>query len=239
VLRAAAASALAIAAAGCGRVGYAQLFDAGRGELDAPVELDAGPRDGPMGDVGPVGPPIAMLRDDFEDGTSAPLWTTFAAPGTVVTETAGAVVMVPAAGEADAYSGYLAAQVYDLRGGAYFATIVEAPSASPNVSCYLRLEGAGAQISLTLVSGELRFEAGGVVRGSVPFDAPTHRAWRIEEAAGMLSFETSADTRSWTTHLTIPVPFAVTQVRPSIGAGTSGIEAVPGRCRVDDVNISR
>jgi len=72
---------------------------------------------------------------------------------------------------------------------------------------------------------------------SVPFDAVNHHYWRMSEAGGAVSWQTSPDGTAWTTLATQASPFPLDDVSIVLGAGAVGANASPGTATFDSYDM--
>jgi hypothetical protein len=74
----------------------------------------------------------------------------------------------------------------------------------------------------------------------IPFNAVTHRYWRIRHDAGTntIKFETSPDVTNWTTRKTVNVGFSLTALKFNLYAGAWGTgNSNPGAAKYDNFQL--
>lgn len=213
------------------------LAACGRGNFDALVDATSTTADVAIDTSQPVAV-IGDLTDDFGDGALGSFWDTYTgtSPGTSsFAETGGALVVTLGDTVADTYAGYVTAVGYDTRGRAAVVHVLETSSVM-GANCYLSLVAtAGTQaygmVATTTVVQAMQDD---IAFYEEPFVLAQRSWWRIREAAGTLSFETSPDGRTWTAFATLPSPSYVGDVKPNLGGGNYQVVTSPGQCRFDD-----
>jgi hypothetical protein len=224
--------AVVAALAGCGfRHGVAASGDGG----------DAAVHDGPgtEGDanltVGRCATPGA-IRDNFDDGQVAALWTVDTNGGTV-NETGGRLAVTPTASP---FSGYISRHYIDLTNAAIEVEVPTMVNTSSNALAELFAElDTNHFVAITQRNGQLTADlgnGGAHTTHSVPYDPVAHRFWRIAEASGMVSFETSPDGLAWTQLEAAPTPPFATTLRIDLGAYVASGSGPYGTVEFDNLD---
>ena len=219
----------------------------GRGDpdrLDAGLRADAAaPDDGATPDgAGPIAGCglLSLLQDDFADGVAGAQWAPWSDSGASVDESGGVLAVHFSAGNDGIAAGYRSSSLYDLRGGALEATVLQVGGryTAIKVGSY---DGGHAQLLVDVGTATIAAETYGVPgagrHAASDYDPIQHRHWRIREDAGTLYWETSPDRVSWNELWSEPLPFAGEDVYGAVWAH----QELPGSASVaifDDVNGS-
>jgi hypothetical protein len=186
--------------------------------------------------------PVSTLRDDFEDGARDARWGRTVA-GTVGTQEDGRLSFTLPPGNDGADARYQTARAFDLRGDAVSIRL-DSTTTTSGVMAELRLgHGDGNAIAIRIEDDELlllqQLDGGGddaVLK--LPFDADTHRHWRIRDEAGRLSWETSSDGLAWSIQASrAPSPGFVNAVDVQIAAATTEMLDDVQVIAFDDLNL--
>jgi hypothetical protein len=227
-------------------VGAGTELGAAPGELRIARFNGGGP---PVGQVCPV----RRLNDDFEDGVEAIAWSRSWQFGqSVKLEAGGTAIFLPRGGSC----AYRTSGTYDMTGQAVTIQVTEMLHSAADATAFFRVQrDASHWLDLAVTQGWLRAEkmvAGEtIVLAEVGYDPldrlrwreegardpPPHGWWRLREADGVVSWETSPDGMVWQTHHAEPVPFSLTEVDISFGATNLADEDV-GRVRFDNYNLA-
>lgn len=178
----------------------------------------------PDGDKSQPWCPISTISDEFEDGVIAPRWAdSWTETGCELAETGGEATIL-FDGTPNAWCGYETAPVYDACDGELTLAITS-PLDVPDADMSLILSFPGEDIALSIEywDGMLRlFERVGgdtPMSVSLSYNQAQHRWWKIRESAGTLSWETSPNGSSWTSHATRPTDFDCGTAYVTIAAG--------------------
>jgi hypothetical protein len=177
---------------------------------------------------------ISLLRDDFATAGDGPFFDLFNGTGIAVNESVGRLVIDLSMTASDVYGGYESTYLYDLHEGELVAQVVE----------------TSADATILEVRGHMGTSAQLVVQGTQIyagiFPSPgtiMQRAWqsnerylRISENNGDMVWWTSTNGTAWTEFHRRALPFDVSHVQGSVGAG--GMVAALSRSSWEEVNPS-
>ena len=185
--------------------------------------------------------PSQDLHDAF-DGTGNVSWTHLAANGTV----AGGALTMPTT---SSYPIVESLTPIDLQGQSATARLAATPNtAAASTQAFFQIYQPGIPQNYlgwmwtanNTLTAELSVAGTISTPGSVTYAANTQ--WlRIAENAGTVSWQTSTDGTTWTTHATTPVssiPFPITTMTYKLGTGHWRPESSPGNAVWDDVTIT-
>ena len=192
--------------------------DGGTGQvLDGSV--DAGPDAGPIytGKCGSTG----AIRDNFDDGAVDDEWR---AAGMEV-EANGVLSVTPNSNQN--FSGYLSKHRVDLTGTNVEVEVPQMLDTASNATAALYLVAdPNHYVAITQLHGKLNAEwadGGGPTDISTTYDPVSLKWWRISEASGQVTFETSPDGATYTTLSTITTPSWVNDVVIGLGGYSDGV----------------
>jgi hypothetical protein len=186
----------------------------------------------------------ATLTDNFDDNSlNTGLWTAYADAGTSLAETNQRLELTLRA-NGNGYVGIFAATQYDLTGSYVLVECPDRGSGGSGQTSSLELDfdasnslkvlcdGTGIMAQVILAGVNNSF-------GIVTYSAVTHRWWRIREAGGTVSFETSPTGApgSWAALYSRANPFAMTALLPKLFGGTYASIATPGVPKFDNFNV--
>ena len=205
---------------------------------------DAGMPDGGDARVSPDGGPTpcgVRFTDDFDDPAQDPFWepNSFQADAGGVSETNGEL-LVTLASEAGHYSGYLSDDI-ELTNTAATVRVVEIPNPATSAQAFFKYEFPYPDSASLHVEGgtiRARLDTSGSVRdlAEIPFEAASHRFFRLRHEAGTLDWQLSADGLEWTTLASEP-GLNLSTGRVGIVGGTFEATSNPGVARFDDLVI--
>lgn len=204
--------------AGCGHIGFQDQRDAPRGDGagDALTSVDAIDPDATSGACGST----IAIADDFEDGVTAPEWTTLTGTNLTLAETGGLLQIafgsnVPASQTA----GYQSTASYDFTGACVDAEITSIPNPATLAKLTIRIGGPTDCGVIDIDSGMVNAaQHRGASITSLPafaFDAVADRFLRMREVSGTWYYQASPDGTTWTTFGTVANKF-VAQVNTTI-----------------------
>jgi len=185
----------------------------------------------------------ATLSDDFQDGVRGSAWArSFTSGGCTMSEGGGSAAMTPATMAASACA-YVSSAMYDLTGSSAIIQTPEMLNATSNAyaTFYLRTPG-GPRVEFVQQGGQLgmnRVQVSGTMftqLALIPYDPVMHRWLRLREVGGTTFWDTSPDGTNWMQRAGENVPFALSAVEVSFGAGSSLTSTTPGTARFDDYN---
>ena len=197
------------------------MVGCGRADFDA---LDDGAPCGPF-----ALPAASSLADDFSSGTLAPNWIDHT--GCIV-ENVGEITAPLPANMSQFCLAYTVAS-YHLTCDAITMHVPETTTPTLRVQTVVYIAGATASTDLILEAGG--FQLGGVDIGV--YDPVADAWWRLREAAGTLSFDTSPDGTTWSARGGIADPMPLDHIGIIIGAGAYQPIASPGRARFRCYNV--
>lgn len=194
--------------------------------------------------------PIAVFRDDFEDGFLSDEWlNTNGSAAVTGLETEGNVVLTLAPG-VSATKTWVSSQAYDVTGDAASIEIVET-SAAPSTT-FFELRGDTAAVTIRVVSSidmmtmEEKKEIEAVVDSkeddalvltTEDYDPAAYRWVRIRDDDGALVFERSTDGGAWEEWARqSPARVPVEDVLIAFGLTSTAAAATPGQTRFDNLN---
>jgi hypothetical protein len=187
--------------------------------------------------------PMSSLTDDFNNGMLGDQWLRSweGQPGMLAEEGGQFVVKYPP--NLEAYAGLTSSYAFDLRGSAAVAEVPGTPASSVPAHVAMTLNGPGDNdIDMFVEEGTLKL--GAKTNGNyqdlatMPYSALDHRWWRIRETDNTLYWETSPDGKAWTKRLEkTPPPVPMNVVDLEFHAGVWSPQAMPGECRVDNLNL--
>jgi hypothetical protein len=190
---------------------------------------------------------FAALRDDFEDGATAAMWTPFSDPGTTVQETFGELRILTAIGfNPPKNAGYYTSSVAAFHECAVSVRLLS-PAGIGNAAGYvtffqLRSSTSDTFIGFAIHDGQLQYE---LIENGNPVDVNaeeygpnSHAYLRLREEDGQLNWETSADGSEWDIRKKVESPSFLAVSRLHLGAGVTENLQVPSTARFDDVNIT-
>ena len=176
----------------------------------------------------------STLQDDFASASSSKWY--FSSGATV---TGGRLSLTPTS----SYESIFSINTYDLTGSYALIEIVQAPNiGNGTTELYLELVAGSNKLDMLMHNNQLVFrETVSGVRSDTQtsFDPTLHRWWRIREASGIIYWETSPNSLSWTVQRqkTPGIP-SITALSVSLVAGYYGTEPSPGTAIYDNFNIA-
>ncbi|HTR54241.1 MAG TPA: hypothetical protein VMJ10_26295 [Kofleriaceae bacterium] len=222
--------AVALAAAGCGHVGF---------DRSADTAADGGGDGGGGGGDGmQAAAPLGGLTDNFDSGSLAAFWTPYVDSPSTYQLTGGQLVLDLAANVAGVYVGTQVLTTNDLHEHA--ATIEAVTStATNNCGCYLILATTDGSQAVGLVenSGMLEARIGNSNFVTIPYDPVAHLWWQIVEHAGTTTWQASPDGRTWTAFASTATMAFESAIQVNLGGGTQGSTASPGQCIYDNFDL--
>jgi len=186
---------------------------------------------------------IGALQDNFDDSQLGWQWSSYGESGVTAAERDGRLELSIGAGVADRFGWVRSDFAADLRGDAVSVRVAQAPTTA-GVEAFLDFDGGqDGYISFSLYAGGLAaiVNQGGsnTAFEEIPYDAATHRFWRIGEVAGRVHLDTSPDRTSWTTHVDVPSPSYVGLGRAALGIGAVDAVGAADHVVFDDLNTDR
>ena len=167
--------------------------------------------------------PTSSFTDDFENAAVSHAWDMRASSSAdcAFVEQAGQLQFVHT-GAAYTACSVILASAYDLTEDSAVVEVPTVTAAEPHSHAWLRLEEDGDnRLELEAHDTAMRFNyeqlGSSFEVAAVPYDAVAHRWWRIREHAGTVYWETSPDGLTWTTHVSLPDPIAVTALDVRLG----------------------
>jgi len=185
-----------------------------------------------------VSPPIELFSDNFNDNSlDASKWAPWS--GGDVTEI-GQTLQIQSSTTA-LYKGMNSAVKGSLVGSYVHVEVPHVLTGLTSASTMLQV-GPDDQHTITLYVGGTTLAAEYQVNGAfttpatTPYNATTHRWWRIRESGGTVYYEYSAEGSSWSTLTSVSAPFALTNVRVSLFVGTDAANATTDTAIYDNLN---
>ncbi|MDF2460748.1 MAG: hypothetical protein K0S68_151, partial [Candidatus Saccharibacteria bacterium] len=189
----------------------------------------------------PTTKPITQIADTFT-GTAvdAVKWAAYGPAGSVAQN--GTLQITPPT-NATGYYGVVSKEKYELKSNAIFLEVPQTTSATtPAAETQLILEAdANNSIVMGFTGGSLHLRhkvAGANSDTFVPYSATAMRWWRIAEAAGSITLQTSPDGTTWTTRRTLTKAFDLSQLKVVLQSGAYAPSAAPGAARFDNLNTA-
>lgn len=192
-------------------------------------------------------PVLAGLKDDFEDGATAAIWTPFADNGTTVKELLGELQIVTAIGfSPPKNAGYYSSSIAALHECAVSVKLLS-PAGIGDAAGYVTFFHMRSTASLTFAGfavhdGQLAYE---VISDGTPVDVggdryspDQHRYLRLREEAGQLHWDVSPNGVEWDERKKVLTPTFLASSRLYVGAGVTQDLQTPSTARFDDVNIT-
>lgn len=187
-----------------------------------------------------VSPPIELFSDNFNDNAlDATKWAPWS--GGDVAET-GQTLQIQSSTAASVYKGMNSAMKGSLIGSYVHVEVPHVLTGLTNASTMLQL-GPDDQHTITLYVGGTTLAAEYQVNGvfttpaTTPYNATTHRWWRIRESGGTVYYEYSADSSTWSVLTSVAAPFALTNIRVTLFIGTEAANASTDTAIFDNLNI--
>ena len=233
---------IAACAAGCGRFG----FDvSGDGRADDGVVADDGTLGASNGDVSTgICPTTVAISDDFEDGTTAPIWTLLTGTNLSLTE-AGGVMSVTFASNVPAgqTAGYAQTNPIDYTGACVIAELTEIPAAASGAYVEMRIGiGPTNNVQFEVDQGLLHsvsHNGAMIVRPDMrSWDLATQRFLRLRELGGTWYWEVSAEGAIYTTVASVPrVLVSQTSTVLELFAGSFSAASAAGRTAFASISV--
>ncbi len=189
------------------------------------------------------------ITDDFNDGVRDRRWSrSFTAPACVLAENAGTFVGTPPnPATAEAYCGYQSAAAFDLTGSQVEVEVTQMLNVASPALAFVKVADAQNQrgVELAVENGvlECHFWLNGsrATNGQTPWNAVTHRFWRLAESGGQLLWQTSPDGATWNTLcMRGTIGIDVDDVEIAFGVGVPGAAPgapAPGSFRLENLNL--
>lgn len=180
------------------------------------------------------------LTDNFNDNsTNTTLWSPFGQ----VQEANQRLEVRPDGNTSPSYAGYGSVNRYDLTNSSIQVEVVQVLFPVPGLQTLVQvLIDGNNSVYLDADSGWLNcFQlVGGVYTrlGRVPYDAQSHRWWRLREYQGVTYWEVSPNGREWTTLVSKPDPLDLSLVGLVIQAGAYQRIPAPGMAIFRSFNIT-
>jgi len=186
---------------------------------------------------------LSAMQDDFERG-QLPFWDPYAETGAALTQQDGLLEVATAAGAdgAQRYAGRYSWFEADLRDDALAIEVVGLDLPIRGAEAYLQLVHDGSN---ALAVGYANGNLVGLDRANgrsetttLPFEAATHRWWRIAEHAGSIDFSFSNDGSNWSVFFLTPTASHLARGYINVGAGTFAANAaISGLVQFDNLNF--
>ncbi|HEX9918049.1 MAG TPA: hypothetical protein VGA87_02715, partial [Pyrinomonadaceae bacterium] len=188
--------------------------------------------------------PLFPLSDNFNDNArDEKKWNAPTVADFTVAEQNGRLEITPGASSAG-HDGYLAATRFDLTDGRISVEAASMPGIN-SFSAYFLLSNSNGDWIALAQGGEslvMRHQVSGVMTDTrIPYNAAQHRFWRIRHnrAADTLNWEVSPEGVTWTVLHSIPRPFSITNLQPSLTAGKHVVTAPSATAIFDNLRIER
>lgn len=190
--------------------------------------------------------PIETLKDDFDDGTKALVWSASYANGPCdALEENGELVLRTSSG-ASSECAYMTGPAFDLSNGQLSVHVTELATNVESHYAFLRIEENSSHgVSIVFADGQLRMKseqgAGEDTVALFVYDPAEHAYWRLSDQGTGILFETSSDGVNYVAVATTDtMPFDITRTVVMLGAGDAGMLLSPGsEAHMDDLNIAR
>lgn len=183
------------------------------------------------------------VRDDFEDGIVASLWTASATGSATVAETGGQAVFTLPNNVAGAHQAqYLSNAQYNLTGVAWPINIGTMVATGVAATAFYQWFTGNNILNWRQVSNTIsaNYTVNGVstTAFSATWNATTYKYVRIREAGAFIFWDSSTDGITWTARATIALTalFPITALFIHFGASCGQIVS-PGSFRINDVNL--
>ncbi|MBL0213971.1 MAG: hypothetical protein IPQ07_08810 [Myxococcales bacterium] len=188
----------------------------------------------------PMGAPchVQYLQDDFEGSMLGVPWIRSTPYSGTLVQAGGVVTLTPEVSQVASIT-LLASALQDVRGGRFSVEIpqmVDTQSTAQRLSMFVATLD-NKTVTLSQENGTLRWtKTGDVQVGSIPYDPVAHRWWQIREDAGLVSWEVSADGRTYAPLGTMPSIPGLD--RTSLGIQVQENTAQPKAAILDNVNTT-
>jgi hypothetical protein len=190
-------------------------------------------RDGAACDASMTAAPFA---DDFDDGVASAWGTDSTMNGATVGEVGGVLQLVLAPGAASQTA--RTSSMRNLHDTTLSIEVVQMVNLVAGAYGMMTLQGTSDAIGWQQTAGLLTVGQASVgTLAQVPWDPVQQRWWRIREAAGFLSFETSPDTQTWTMVNMTATPGFVSQTSLVLRADEEFPVANPGALGFDNLDL--
>lgn len=173
--------------------------------------------------------PVGDFRDDFAAAPFAPAWDSYTGPGCTIAEQGGDLVMTFTGTGGNSFCGLNSHHLWDLTQGAMVVDGSPFPSQPSFVSYVQAASPATGDTRVEFIVDGTTFEVRSYVAGAsqgartATVDRVVHKFWRIRAAdAATAVFDTSRDGVAWVEFERISVPWDLTAIEVSIGAGNYG-----------------
>jgi hypothetical protein len=201
-----------------------------------------GGQGGSGGGTTPCHPP--GLVDAFNGpAVDTSLWVEWSDPDFTIGISSGVLVIAPPAPAVTyGYGNVTSQNSYDLRGCAMWVEVVAIADPSQNGETYFSATvDNDNKASFAIWEDGLYFtlDVGAVTTDTahVTYSPTQHRWWRLREAGGTISWETSPDGHSWNNRLQAVSPAFMDHVKLRLSAGVKAAATSPGEAQFDNVNL--
>jgi RHS repeat-associated protein len=187
-----------------------------------------------------------VFSDDFNDNSlDTSKWNIDYPTSPISVSESGQRLQITLAPNTAGYNGVSSNATYDLTDKSVQVELVQAVSFAGYCENFLQVVLNSNNLFLIDVGGQgnllMRSRVNGVNDQTViPFNAVTHRYWRIRHDAGTntIKFETSPDVTNWTTLKTVNVGFSLTALKFNLYAGAWGTgNSNPGAAKYDNFQL--
>lgn len=188
---------------------------------------------------------LSTLQDPFNAGSlNAGLWTQFTGGSATMTYAAsGAQVNYPSSSTSSTDGDISSNTTYDLTGSFAYLQVLTVPSAATSADAEMRLkfDASNNWFRWVYEGGTLfaqyRKAAANTTVTSFAYNSSTHKWWRIIEAGGTASWDTSTDGVSWTNRGTFVHGMTITSTTVLIAGTCFQNESTPGTYKWNNLNI--
>lgn len=184
------------------------------------------------------------LTDYFQaTSLNTGLWSQFTGGSATFTyATSGAQVNYPASSTSSTDGDLSSLTTYDLTASYVYLNVKTVPSAATSADAFLRVAQNSTNWYRWVYEGGTLFaqkQIAGVTVSvfSVAYNASTHAWWRIIEAGGTISWDTSVDGSSWTNRATFLNTLTLTAMTALIAGVCFQNETNPGIFKWSNFNI--
>lgn len=173
--------------------------------------------------------PVGDFRDDFTAAPFTPQWDSYDGPGCTIAEQGGDLVMTFTGTGGNSFCGLNSLHIWDLTEGGMVVDGSPFPS-QPSFVSYVQAAAPGdGATRVELIVDGTTFEVRSYVDGAqqatrtAVVDRVVHKFWRIGAAdAATAVFDTSRDGVNWAEFERIGVPWDLSAIEVSLGAGNYG-----------------
>jgi hypothetical protein len=182
--------------------------------------------------------PVENFSDNFNNNSvDTSKWSVWTAGDVVETNQTATILSTTAS----SYKGMQSVSYWSLTGSHVHVEVPHVLTGLTSASTYLQL-AMDSQHTISFYSTGTTLGAEYQVNGTyttittTPYNATTHRWWRLREASGILYYEYSADAAAWTAFASAAIPFSVDSLQVLLFIGTDVTNASTDTAIFDNLN---